>query len=143
TGFPARPAYPRNLNPTRLEDPPMELATYPLNQRRDAWAWRLVATGASFVLFGVGGLLLRVVVLPLLACLPGDAPTRRRRARAAISRAFHLHVQFMYRTRVLDFAIDGAAAGASRPAGGGEPSLADRRGVPGRADPRRELRGEA
>jgi len=86
----------------------MELATYPLNQRRDAWAWRLVATGASFVLFGVGGLLLRVVVLPLLACLPGDAPTRRRRARAAISRAFHLHVQFMYRTRVLDFAIDGA-----------------------------------
>jgi len=86
----------------------MELATYPLNQRRDAWAWRLVATGASFVLFGLGGLLLRVLVLPLLACLPGDALARRRRARAAISKAFWLHVQFMYRTRVLDFAIDGA-----------------------------------
>ncbi|HKR77290.1 MAG TPA: lysophospholipid acyltransferase family protein, partial [Rhodanobacter sp.] len=86
----------------------MELATYPLNQRRDAWAWRLVATGASFVLFGLGGLLLRVLILPLLACLPGDAAARRRRARAAISRAFHLHVQFMYRSRVLDFAIDGA-----------------------------------
>ncbi|MEW9570899.1 lysophospholipid acyltransferase family protein [Rhodanobacter sp. Si-c] len=86
----------------------MELATYPLNQRRDAWAWRLLATGASFVLFGLGGLLLRVLILPLLACLPGDAIARRRRARAAISRAFHLHVQFMYRTRVLDFAIDGA-----------------------------------
>ncbi|HEX8776740.1 MAG TPA: lysophospholipid acyltransferase family protein [Rhodanobacter sp.] len=86
----------------------MELATYPLSQRRDAWAWRLVATGASFALFGLGGLLLRVLVLPLLACLPGDALARRRRARAAISRAFHLHVQFMYRTRVLDFAIDGA-----------------------------------
>ncbi|MFK2879353.1 lysophospholipid acyltransferase family protein [Rhodanobacter hydrolyticus] len=86
----------------------MELATYPLNQRRDAWAWRLVATGASFVLFGLGGLLLRVLILPLLACLPGDVITRRRRARAAISRAFHLHVQFMYRTRVLDFEIEGA-----------------------------------
>lgn len=86
----------------------MELATYPLSPRRDYWAWRLVATGASFVLFGLGGLLLRVLVLPLLRCLPGAAPDRRRRARAAISRAFWLHVQFMYRTRALDFMIEGA-----------------------------------
>ncbi|MFK2929327.1 lysophospholipid acyltransferase family protein [Dyella agri] len=86
----------------------MELATYPLNQRRDFWAWRLIATGASFVLFGLGGLVLRVLVLPLLGCLPGDTLVRRRRARDAISKAFWLHVQFMYRTRVLDFVIDGA-----------------------------------
>ena len=87
----------------------MELATHPLNPpRRDFWAWRLLATGASFVLFGIGGLLLRVLILPLLGCLPGDASTKRRRARAAISRAFWLHVQFMYRTRVLDFVIEGA-----------------------------------
>lgn len=86
----------------------MELATYPLSPRRDFWAWRLVATGASFVLFGLGGLLLRVLILPLLLCLPGKAPDRRRRARAAISKAFWLHVQFMYRTRTLDFVIEGA-----------------------------------
>ncbi|MDE2316753.1 MAG: 1-acyl-sn-glycerol-3-phosphate acyltransferase, partial [Xanthomonadaceae bacterium] len=86
----------------------MELATYPLSPRRDFWAWRLVATGASFVLFGLGGLLLRVLILPLLRCLPGTAPDRRHRARTAINRAFWLHVQFMYRTRALDFLIEGA-----------------------------------
>ncbi len=86
----------------------MELATYPINPRRDYWAWRLVATGASFLLFGLGGLLLRAMILPLLRCLPGTATDRRRRARTAISRAFWLLVQFMYRTRALDFMIEGA-----------------------------------
>lgn len=90
-----------------MEDTPMELATAGLNRRTDAWAWRLFATGASFVLFGLGGLLLRLLILPALACLPGDAATHRRRARAAISRAFRLHVWFMHRSRVLDFRIDG------------------------------------
>lgn len=91
-----------------MEDTPMELAAHPLTRRRDAWLWRLFATGASFVFFGIGGLVLCVLVLPLLAILPGGALARRRRARAVISRAFYLHMQFMYRTRVLDFRIDGA-----------------------------------
>lgn len=97
-----------------MENTPMDLATDPLNAgarplgRRDLWLWRLLATGASFALFGLGGLCLRLLILPALACLPGDAAARRRRARAAISRAFRLHVMFMYRSRVLDFRIDGA-----------------------------------
>jgi 1-acyl-sn-glycerol-3-phosphate acyltransferase len=87
----------------------MELAAHPMTrQRHDAWLWRLFATGASFVMFGIGGLVLRVLILPLLAMLPGDTLARRRRARAAVHRAFYLHMQFMYRTRVLDFRIDGA-----------------------------------
>ncbi len=90
-----------------MENTPMELAAYPLKQRRDAWPWRLCATGASFVLFGLGGLLLGLLVPPLLRCLPGGALARRRRARAVISRAFYLHVQFMYRTGVLRFRVDG------------------------------------
>jgi 1-acyl-sn-glycerol-3-phosphate acyltransferase len=90
-----------------MENTPMELAAYPLTHRRDAWLWRLFATGASFVMFGIGGLILRVLILPLLALLPGDATVRRRRARAAVHRAFYLHMQFMYRTRVLDFHIEG------------------------------------
>ncbi|MEP6897467.1 MAG: lysophospholipid acyltransferase family protein [Rhodanobacter sp.] len=85
----------------------MDLAARPLTHRRDAWLWRLFATGASFVMFGIGGLILRVLILPLFALLPGGVLARRRRARAAISRAFYLHMQFMYRTRVLDFRIDG------------------------------------
>jgi len=69
--------------------------------------WRLLATGASFLLFGLGGLTLRLLVLPLLGLLPGDPLTRQRRARAAISKAFYLHVQFMYRSGVLDYEFQG------------------------------------
>ncbi len=87
----------------------MDLAMPSVNRRRDAWLWRLFATGASFMLFGVGGVILCAVLVPLLAIFPGNALTRRRRARAMVSRAFYLHVQFMYRTGVLDFRIDGAA----------------------------------
>lgn len=80
----------------------------PLNRRRDAWLWRLIATAACFVVFGLGGVILCGVLVPLLFVLPGDEARRRRRARAMVSRAFYLHVQFMYRTGVLDFRIDGA-----------------------------------
>jgi 1-acyl-sn-glycerol-3-phosphate acyltransferase len=43
-----------------------------------------------------------------MACLPGDKLAHRSRARAAIRRAFRMHVWFMHRSRVLDFRIDGA-----------------------------------
>jgi len=65
------------------------------------WLWRLFATGASFALFGIGGVLLRIVVFPLLALWPGDAAARRRRARAAIHWAMRAHVRFMHSTGVL------------------------------------------
>jgi 1-acyl-sn-glycerol-3-phosphate acyltransferase len=71
------------------------------------YTWRLLTTGASFLLFGLGGLVLRLLVLPLLGLLPGDAMARRRRARAAISKAFYLHVQFMYRSGTLAYVFDG------------------------------------
>lgn len=79
-----------------------------LNRRADAWGWRLFATGLSFVAFGIGGICLGLFLLPLLYCLPGGALARRRRARRVVRRAFWLHVQLMYRCRVLDFEIDGA-----------------------------------
>jgi 1-acyl-sn-glycerol-3-phosphate acyltransferase len=85
----------------------MELAAQPLTHRRDAWLWRLFATGASFVMFGLGGLLACALIMPVLAVLPGGVTARRRRARAGVNRAFYLHMQFMYRTRVLDFRIEG------------------------------------
>ena len=87
----------------------MDLAAGPLRRSGAGnYLWRLIATGASFVLFGLGGLVLRLIVLPLLGLLPGSPMTRRRRARAAISKAFYLHVQFMYRSGVLTYDVDGA-----------------------------------
>lgn len=72
------------------------------------YAWRLVATALSFALFGVGGVLLRVLVFPLLSLLPGDTLRRRTRARAVVSWTFRVFVEFMYRTGVLTYEVEGA-----------------------------------
>lgn len=91
-----------------MEDTSMDLAATPVRRSSAGnHAWRLLTTGASFVLFGLGGLVLRLIVLPVLGLLPGDAKTRRRRARAAISKAFYLHVQFMYRSGTLEYVFEG------------------------------------
>lgn len=87
----------------------MDLAADSMNQRPNApRLWRLIATALSFALFGLGGLFLRLVVFPLSALLPGDARVRRRRARATTSRLFWLFVQFMYRSGVLTYEVEGA-----------------------------------
>jgi 1-acyl-sn-glycerol-3-phosphate acyltransferase len=92
-----------------MEDETMDLAAGNLKScKSDFYLWRLFATGLSFVFFGVGGLLLRLLWFPLLSVLPGGRLEHRRRVRAAISRAFHWHVQFMYRSGVLTFAVEGA-----------------------------------
>jgi 1-acyl-sn-glycerol-3-phosphate acyltransferase len=91
-----------------MEDTSMDLAATPVTRSSAGnHAWRLLTTGASFALFGLGGLVLRLIVLPLLGLLPGDARTRCRRARAAISKAFYLHVQFMYRSGTLEYDFEG------------------------------------
>jgi 1-acyl-sn-glycerol-3-phosphate acyltransferase len=87
----------------------MDLAADSVTLRRsDFYLWRLFATGMSFMLFGVGGVLLYLLVFPVLWMLPGCRLARRRRMRAAISRAFDLHVQFMYRSGVLTYEVIGA-----------------------------------
>lgn len=79
-----------------------------LSQRSAPLLWRLLATALSFSLFGVGGLVLRLLVFPLLACLPGDSKVHRTRARAVVSRSFRGFVEFMFRTGVLTYAVEGA-----------------------------------
>lgn len=88
----------------------MDLATQPLNKpkRRNAYYWRLLATACSFALFGLGGLCLRLLVFPLLACLPGDPAVRGRRARVVVSRLFWLFIRFMARAGVLTYEVQGA-----------------------------------
>ncbi len=96
----------------------MDLAADTLNNRPSPpWLWRLIATGLSFTLFGLGGLVLRLIVFPLLALLPGDATRHRLRARQTISRLFWLFVQFMYRSGVLTYQRAIACARA-RPSAG-------------------------
>ncbi|SPO64522.1 lysophospholipid acyltransferase family protein [Pseudomonas sp. JV241A] len=86
----------------------MELATQAISRPRDAYYWRLLATAISFLLFGIGGLCLRLLVFPLLACLPGDAARHRQRARHTISWLFWRFIRFMAASGVLTYEVKGA-----------------------------------
>ncbi|CRI54950.1 lysophospholipid acyltransferase family protein [Pseudomonas sp. CCOS 191] len=86
----------------------MELATTAMNRPRDAYLWRLLATALSFLLFGLGGLCLRLLVFPLLACLPGGAERHRQRARRTIGWLFWRFIGLMRGLGVLTFEVQGA-----------------------------------
>ena len=58
--------------------------------------WRLIGTGLSFTVFGVGGIVLTVIVFPAISLLSRDAETRTRRSRAMISRSFRRFLWMMH-----------------------------------------------
>ncbi|QLF95086.1 1-acyl-sn-glycerol-3-phosphate acyltransferase [Pseudomonas sp. ABC1] len=78
-----------------------------LSDYNPPFLWRLLTTAVSFTLFGVGGFLLRVIIFPLLALLPGDALAHRRRARATVSRVFLLFARFMYHSGTFTYEVQG------------------------------------
>jgi 1-acyl-sn-glycerol-3-phosphate acyltransferase len=69
--------------------------------------WRVLATGLSFVVFGVGGLLLRVVVFPTLNLMVRQPERRVQAARTVIRRAFRAYVDLMRGLGVLRYEISG------------------------------------
>lgn len=71
-------------------------------------AWRIVATGLSFLCFGIGGVLLWLLVFPLLSLLVRDRQRRGRLARRLIGRAFASFVELMRFLGVLTYEIRGA-----------------------------------
>lgn len=64
-------------------------------REREAYVWRLLVTGGCFVVFGIGGLLLGLLVFPAMLMLPGSPARRRARTRAAVQRSFRLFVAIM------------------------------------------------
>jgi len=76
-------------------------------RRQDFWLWRLFATALSFVLFGLGGVLLRIVVFPAQRLLGGTARVRQRRARLAVYYSFRGLIRFLRTTGVLTVDIEG------------------------------------
>lgn len=70
-------------------------------------AWRVLGTGLSFLAFGLGGLLLRLVAFPMLRLLEPEPQRCRRRARRWIQRSFAGHVWLMRRLGVLTYEIRG------------------------------------
>jgi len=66
----------------------------------DRWL-RIVGTGASFALFGVGSLFLGLIAYPVLWLLPGGRPQRERRMQWLIHRSFRVFAGFMQAVGVI------------------------------------------
>ena len=71
-------------------------------------AWRIVGTAISFGSFGIGGVLLWLVVFPLLTLFVRDPDVRGRLARKVIHWVFKAFVGLMHRLGVLTYEIRGA-----------------------------------
>jgi 1-acyl-sn-glycerol-3-phosphate acyltransferase len=69
--------------------------------------WRVLATGVSFAVFGVGGLVLRIVVFPLLNVLVRRPDYRVAAARAVIRQAFRAYIDVMRMLGVLRYEVRG------------------------------------
>jgi 1-acyl-sn-glycerol-3-phosphate acyltransferase len=53
-------------------------------ERHDAYYWRLVATGFSFVLFGIGAFVMGAIVVPMVRIFPGSRIVKRARTRRVV-----------------------------------------------------------
>jgi 1-acyl-sn-glycerol-3-phosphate acyltransferase len=77
-------------------------------RERQTYAWRLLVTVTCFALFGLGGLLLGLLVFPAMLMLPGGPERHRARARATVQRSFRLFVAVMSGLRGLRYEFQGA-----------------------------------
>ena len=66
-------------------------------------AWRVFGTGLSFAAFGVGGIVLYVVALPVLRLAVRNVARRQRMARRLVHWLFIVFVRFMWLLGVLRF----------------------------------------
>jgi 1-acyl-sn-glycerol-3-phosphate acyltransferase len=71
------------------------------------WCWRLAATGLCFLAFGMGGLLLRVLVFPMLSLAVRDPQARAQAARRVIHHTFRFFVGMMKGLGVLSYEAHG------------------------------------
>ena len=70
-------------------------------------AWRVFGTGISFLAFGVGGLLLGVLVFPAINLLVRDPVRRRRWARRLVQVSFASHIELMRVLGVMTYEVRG------------------------------------
>ena len=78
-----------------------------MSDRRDCYYWRVAATGLSFALFGLGGIILGYTLLPAVALLSRSQAVAVRRCRWLIHQSFRLFVGFMRWIGVLTYDLQG------------------------------------
>jgi len=69
--------------------------------------WRLFATGFSFFNFGLGDLLLWMLVFTILPHSPGDRLQQIRRGQKAVHYSFYVFIGLMHRMGVMIYEIAG------------------------------------
>lgn len=72
-----------------------------------SYVWRLVGTALSFALFGLGGLILGCVIIPVRAVFIRDAERRITGTRQLFGSAMRFFISFMASMGVLRFQIEG------------------------------------
>lgn len=70
--------------------------------------WRFVATGMSFAVFGLGGVLLSLTLFPAIRLVSRDRDAQRRRIQRAMHRVFRLFVLQMRLLGVMTCEVEGA-----------------------------------
>uniref|UniRef100_A6W244 Phospholipid/glycerol acyltransferase n=1 Tax=Marinomonas sp. (strain MWYL1) TaxID=400668 RepID=A6W244_MARMS len=69
--------------------------------------WRWIATAFSFFVFGIGGILLPFIALPILYCIPATTLVREGKAQAVIHHTFRFYIGMMKKLGVLSYEIEG------------------------------------
>lgn len=69
--------------------------------------WRVIGTGLSFVIFGLGGVILPIIAVPLLIITTRDIVARERRAQKVIHHSFRMFVEIMRIIGILTYQIEG------------------------------------
>ena len=62
-------------------------------KRLPSRAWRVLGTGIAFATFGVGGIVLGLLVLPVARLLPGTRREREFRCQRVVHRCFRIFVR--------------------------------------------------
>jgi len=73
--------------------------------QRVMFCWRWCATAFSFIMFGVGGILIPLIVVPMLYLLPGDHLVRERRGQKLIHISFRAFIGMMRFLGVLTYNV--------------------------------------
>ena len=71
------------------------------------YGWRLIATAIAFVIFGFGGLILRLIIIPLMSLLLRKPPSRVLYVRLVVHYSFRLFVRLLQALGILTFQIIG------------------------------------
>ncbi|MES2488609.1 MAG: lysophospholipid acyltransferase family protein [Pseudomonadota bacterium] len=71
------------------------------------YVWRVFATGLSFAIFGIGGVLMSLTVLPLVRLLTADATATKRASQRVVHYSWRFFIWFMKTLGILTWEVRG------------------------------------